>query len=81
MISWDLLKPEEAKKLHLDNNALSVHAGLPAGARLPWIADRQLPPLIHESRAASIPVVPALSLEPGSRTPTFIKMFLFPFPN
>lgn len=30
MISWDLLKPEEAKKLHLDNNALSVHTGLPA---------------------------------------------------
>lgn len=35
MISWEMLKPEEAKKLHLDNNASLIHKAPPTSATPP----------------------------------------------
>lgn len=33
MISWEMLKPEEAKKLHLDNNAFRIPNRLSAWSK------------------------------------------------
>lgn len=71
MVSWETLKPEEAKRLHLDNEAFSMHARLPAQNE----AARESPThwlLTPESRAAPIPMVPSSSLGPCSRTNVYV---------
>lgn len=55
MTSWEMLKPEEAKKLHLDNNASRIPEPSPAWARRPGAA----------RQAAAYPALPPIHRAPS----------------
>jgi hypothetical protein len=69
-----MLKPKEAKRLHLDNKAFHSQARLPAWTRL-------FLPLTQQSRAALNFTVPFLSLDPCARIDIYFYWMLFVFPQ
>lgn len=84
MISWEMLKPEEAKKLHLDNNASLIHKApplrhtpaAPPGQGCLGRPDRQLP--TPDPFTGRLPRSEVLVPE---QTRVFMKTLLFPFPT